>query len=97
MLMKSAGHDLSNAGIKVLLLHPGWVKTRMGGSSAMIEPAVSIAGMKKVIAHYDPKPGEVIFYRYDGQTHALVACATRAFHVISFDSLVYVVVAVPSG
>lgn len=67
MLMKSVGHDLAPQGIKVLLLHPGWVKTRMGGEGAMIDPATSIAGMKQVIANYNPTPGEVGFYSYAGK------------------------------
>lgn len=67
MLMKSAGIDLAPQGIKVLLLHPGWVKTRMGGEQAAIEPSESIAGMCKVIENYNPAPGEVRFYRYNGE------------------------------
>lgn len=67
MLMKSAGIDLTPQGIKVLLLHPGWVKTRMGGEQAAIEPSESIAGMCKVIENYNPAPGEVRFYRYNGE------------------------------
>ena len=66
MLMKSAAYELANSGIKVLLLHPGWVKTRMGGEGASITPEESISGMRKVIATYNTPPGEVIFYRYDG-------------------------------
>ncbi|MGE3318456.1 MAG: SDR family oxidoreductase [Candidatus Berkiella sp.] len=67
MLMKSAGIDLAPQGIRVLLLHPGWVKTRMGGSEATTEPADSIRGMRKVIRNYQPAPGEVMFFRYNGE------------------------------
>lgn len=67
MLMKSAGIDLAPQGIRVLLLHPGWVKTRMGGSEATTEPADSIRGMRKVIRNYQPAPGEVNFFRYNGE------------------------------
>jgi len=47
-------HGLSlvwkNDGIVVALIHPGWVKTDMGGANADLEPHESIAGMKQVIA-----------------------------------------------
>lgn len=66
MAMKSAAFDLAPQGIKVLLLHPGWVKTRMGGEDAAIEPVKSIEGMRKVIENYQPAPAEVSFIRFDG-------------------------------
>jgi NAD(P)-dependent dehydrogenase (short-subunit alcohol dehydrogenase family) len=39
-----------NDGIIVSLIHPGWVKTDMGGKNAALEPHESIEGMRKVIA-----------------------------------------------
>lgn len=37
-------------GIAVAALHPGWVKTAMGGSAAPVEIVDSVAGLRKTIA-----------------------------------------------
>ena len=46
--------DHQTSGVAFGLLHPGWVQTRMGGESAPVEPAESIAGMRRVIEGLKP-------------------------------------------
>ncbi|MBI3420346.1 MAG: SDR family oxidoreductase [Proteobacteria bacterium] len=47
----SLAAELKAKGIAVLLLHPGWVKTDMGGQGAPLSPKESIKGLRKVIAN----------------------------------------------
>ena len=47
------------------VLHPGWVQTRMGGSSAPLSPEESIAGMRGVIERLGPGQSGG-FFNYDG-------------------------------
>ncbi len=47
--------------------HPGWVKTDMGGTGADIDVAISVAGMRRVIAALQPSESGA-FRNYDGET-----------------------------
>jgi len=57
---------IDNSGrVTCAVLHPGWVQTRMGGSSAPLEPEQSIAGLRKVIDGLGPDDSGR-FFSYDG-------------------------------
>ncbi|MBN3760092.1 SDR family oxidoreductase [Burkholderia sp. Ac-20365] len=49
-------------------LHPGWVRTDMGGASAAVDPAHSVRGMREVLAQAASTPHlfHGRFFQYDG-------------------------------
>lgn len=51
MIVKTLAIDLKSAGIISVALHPGWVKTDMGGANALISTTESVTGMRNVINH----------------------------------------------
>ncbi|KAG8774195.1 hypothetical protein FRC12_002111 [Ceratobasidium sp. 428] len=60
--------ELESSNVTVVLLHPGWVQTEMGGPGAPITPEESVAGMLKVIDQLDMNnSGE--FWVYNGEKH----------------------------
>ena len=48
-MMRSLTYDLKNQGIATLTLHPGWVRTDMGGPGGWIDAFESVQGMIKQI------------------------------------------------
>ena len=51
MVTVNLAHDLRSRGITVLSVHPGWVRTDMGGSSADISPRTRAAGLRQLISN----------------------------------------------
>ena len=69
MAWRNLALDVRGRGVTAAVLHPGWVQTRMGGSSAPLEPEESVAGMRRVIEGLQPKDSGG-FFAYDGSTIA---------------------------
>lgn len=51
---RSLSIDWKDSGLALAMVHPGWVKTDMGGPGAQIEASTSITGLRKVIAGLTP-------------------------------------------
>jgi NAD(P)-dependent dehydrogenase (short-subunit alcohol dehydrogenase family) len=65
-VVKAASLEWADKGVVSFVMHPGWVKTDMGGQAADIEKNESIVGMRKVIASAGSKHNGG-FFDYTGK------------------------------
>jgi NAD(P)-dependent dehydrogenase (short-subunit alcohol dehydrogenase family) len=67
-VMQTLALDLKGDNIAVSMIHPGWVKTDMGGPNADITPEESASGIHKVIAGLGMgQTGK--FFKWNGDIH----------------------------
>ncbi len=66
MLIKNLSIELAPRGVTCIVLHPGWVRTDMGGSGADVSPEESVSGMLQVLL--DARlPKQLRFLDYRGE------------------------------
>jgi len=65
MVTRTLSRDLQDRGVTVVSIHPGWVRTDMGGSAAAISPGESVAGIRKLIDGLTTKDSGG-FFNFDG-------------------------------
>lgn len=62
---RSLAHDLACNSISVVALHPGWVRTDMGGPKAPLDTTASASGLKSVLDKVGPDDNGK-FFDYTG-------------------------------
>ncbi len=68
MFTRSIAWDPETAGIITIALHPGWVRTNMGGSNADLSVTESAEGIRNVISALTPVDNGK-FYSWDGKEY----------------------------
>lgn len=69
MFTKSLAAELGPEGFICIVLHPGWVKTDLGGPNAPLEVEESVSGMRSVIEDLSPADNGT-FRTHDGDQMA---------------------------
>jgi NAD(P)-dependent dehydrogenase (short-subunit alcohol dehydrogenase family) len=68
MAWRSLAIDTRRQGITCVVLNPGWVKTRMGGTGANLTPHDSVANLRRTIAKLGPEQSGG-FFNHDGRPY----------------------------
>ena len=66
MVGRTLAADLKPRRVSVIQVHPGWVKTDMGGGEAPVEPGESAQGLRKLLDAAGPAMSGR-FYDYKGE------------------------------
>ncbi len=66
MFTVSMKKEAAERNISFVVLHPGWVKTSMGGDRAPVEMPESVEGMRKVVEELTLENSSQ-FIQYDGK------------------------------
>lgn len=66
MVATLAATELAGRGVMSIPVHPGWVRTDMGGAGADISTEESVTGLRKVIAELTPERSGR-FWNYNGE------------------------------
>jgi NAD(P)-dependent dehydrogenase (short-subunit alcohol dehydrogenase family) len=64
-VMKSLSIDVKPRQLGVLILHPGWVRTDMGGKNGLLDVEESVTGMRQQIEGFQFEQSGS-FVKYDG-------------------------------
>ena len=65
MVAKGLASDLGSRGVITVALHPGWVKTRMGGAGAPVSVEQCVAGQQRLFDKLTMADSGH-FFNYDG-------------------------------